>query len=382
MNTAVLKIQSPTDIPPAVEKARQVILNDGLVAFPTETVYGLAASADSPKALEKLVQLKQRPDEKPFTLHVGRKSDFDKYVPDLSILDRQLIRKALPGPLTIIFKLNPQQIKTIQNTLPAHQIPALYHNSSIGIRLPDNPIAIDLLSALEVPIVAPSANCAGKNPPTNAEDVLQQLDGRFDLLLDGGPTRYAKPSTIVILENNTINIVRPGVLDLRILQNMRSLNILFVCTGNTCRSPMAKGICRHFLAQQLNCPIQDLPSLGIRVDSAGIMAFSSAPAASNAVFACRDKGIDITDHRAQLLTVDLIQQADYVFVMDSDHLQMVLETVPQAAGKTQKLDDPREVADPIGRSLKDYRACAEQIEQAVRNRLRQITGDFPRNSAD
>jgi len=255
MKTEVINIKDLPDAQAAVARAHDVLEKGGLVAFPTETVYGLAANADLPQAIELLREIKERPDEKPFTLHIGNRAALDMYVPDLTLLNRQFLRKAWPGPLTAVFMLNASQMERIHGTLSEQRRKALFHNNSIGIRLPDDRVSQMMLSSFPSPVVAPSANRAGQAPPINAEDVLEQLDGKIELILNCGTTRYSQASTIVKLEGDSMQVLRKGVLDEELLQRMRSVNILFVCTGNTCRSPMAEGLCRRKLAEKLSCSV-------------------------------------------------------------------------------------------------------------------------------
>ncbi len=370
MKTKVIKLSKLTDITSAIDQAQKVLDQGGLVGFPTETVYGLAAKVASGSSLERLRRIKQRSADKPFTLHIARHEDLDRFVPDLTLLDRHFLRKAWPGPLTVIFELNGSQLELIQNNLPPFMVEALYHNNSIGIRLPDHPVARQLLAAVNGPVVAPSANLAHADSPTRAEDVLAQLGGEFELLLDSGPTRYGKSSTIIKLIADEMKIIRPGILDKGALERMRKLTILFVCTGNTCRSPIAEGFCRKLLAEKLDCAIDELPNKRYKVTSAGMMAFAGLQAAPDAVQACREANIDISTHRSRKLTLDMVNKADFILVMDNSHYRAVLNLSPQAEQKTQLLAGVREVADPIGMPLDTYRNCAREIAQGIRNRLK------------
>jgi tRNA threonylcarbamoyl adenosine modification protein (Sua5/YciO/YrdC/YwlC family) len=369
MQTTVIEVIEPGQITAGVEQACRVLRDGGIVCFPTETVYGLASNADLPNAVEKLNELKQRRSDKPYTLHIGQKSDVNRYVPRVGLLNRQLIRKAWPGPLTMVFGVEADQMKQVRRRVAEHQIPILYHDNTIGVRLPDHAAAQKMFTSVEFPVVAPSANPGDQPPPHRAQEALDYFDGKIDLVLDGGPCRFTQASTVIRLYNDRFEVLRAGVLDEQSIRRMRTLNILFVCTGNTCRSPMAEGFCRRDLAAMLGCPIDNLEALGCRIGSAGIMAFGGSPAAEYAVTACRENGVDISGHQSRTLTVELIQQADYIFVMDQSHSHVVKNLVGQAMEKTRKLDEPEDVSDPIGEPLKKYQQCAKQISQAVRKRL-------------
>ncbi len=352
-----------------VRRAARLLAEGGLVAFPTETVYGVGANAADFDAIRRLREVKGRAEEKPFTVHIARRSDLDRFVPSPGRIGRRLADKGWPGPLTLIFDVPDIDAAPVLNELPERRTHTLYHDGTIGLRCPDDRYACDLLTEAKVPVVAASANLAGEAAPICAADVLNDLDGKIDLLLDGGTTRYAKASTIVRVKGDGYEIVREGLYDARILQRFVKTGFLFVCTGNTCRSPMAAGLCRKLLAERLGCRPDELDDRGYGVMSAGAFAYSGGPASGGATAAMRSRGIDISAHRSQPLTVELIQAADHIFVMCPSHKEAVLELVPSAAGKTRLLDENDPIDDPIGGTDSVYEECAGHIERALRRRL-------------
>jgi len=372
MKTEVIKLDEERELSRAISRASEVLAGGGLVGFPTETVYGLAANVDQPDSLARLSQIKHRPAQKPYTLHLGDRAGLSRYVPALSLVDRQFLRKVWPGPLTVIFAVGEKQREVVGQKLPSRHFEALYHNNSIGIRLPDHPVARELLRCVDGPVVAPSANLAGGRPPTCAEEVVEQLGDEIDLLLDSGPTKYAKPSTIIRLSGDNMEVVREGVLDRGSLDRMRSVTLVFVCTGNSCRSPMAAGFCEQLLAEKLCCRVDQLGDKGYKIRSVGVMASEGSRAAPEAIQVCRELGVDISGHQAGLLTVEQLKQADYVFVMDRSHYHRVVSLEPEAADRSALLAGQDEIRDPIGMPLEVYRRSAAQIKQAVRERLNEI----------
>ena len=178
--------------PAAIAQAAQILRSGGLVAFPTETVYGLAADAMNPKAIERLNQVKGRPPEKPYSLHLHAAGQMSQFVSTVPPLAQALMARFWPGPLTIV-------MTGIDGT-------------SVGFRLPDHPVAHAFLEACGVPVVAPSANRSGSPPPTDAQEVIAALGEAFDCLLDGGPTQMGRESTVVQVTRDRIDVLREGAI--------------------------------------------------------------------------------------------------------------------------------------------------------------------------
>ena len=178
--------------PAAIAEAAATLRKGGLVAFPTETVYGLGADVTNPKAIARLNQVKGRPPEKPYSWHLHSAEQLRAYVTSVPPLATRLIERFWPGPLTIV--------------MPAD------NGAVLGFRLPDHPIAHAFLEACDVPVAAPSANRSGLPPPTDAKEVLAALNGSFDCLLDGGPTRLGRESTVVEIVQDRVEIRREGAI--------------------------------------------------------------------------------------------------------------------------------------------------------------------------
>ncbi|MCP4250417.1 MAG: threonylcarbamoyl-AMP synthase [bacterium] len=370
--TEVVSIKPEQARSEGIGRAIEVLRAGGLVAFPTETVYGLGARADLASAVARLREIKGRPDAKPFTVHIGRRGDLERFVPDPPGVGRRLARKGWPGPLTIVFAVSDPTTAPVMADLPADMAAAMYHQGTIGLRCPDDPIAGELLAAAGGPVVAASANRAGQAPPCRAEEVLSDLDGQVDLILDGGPSRYAKASTVVRLDGRGYELLREGVYDERTVRRLATQRVLLVCTGNTCRSPMAAGLLGHLLAEELGLSPSELEAAGWMVASAGTYAGAGMRAADEAVEVMRRLGLDISGHRSRPVTIEEVERADLIYTMTGLHRAAVLGLVPSAEARCRLVSSDGPIDDPIGQSTEVYGVCAAKIEAALKDRLTEV----------
>lgn len=190
--TVIFKVDPNFPDKEAIRQCACLIKRGGLVAFPTETVYGLGASLKNKTAVKELYKVKARPKNKPFTVHISSLSAIKLAGCVVTKKARRLIDKFWPGPLTIILKSK--------------------SGKKIGFRMPANKVALELIRKSGVPVVAPSANLSGSRPPKNAKEVLKSLDGRIDALIDAGRTAIGVESTVVDLTVEPIKILRRGAV--------------------------------------------------------------------------------------------------------------------------------------------------------------------------
>jgi len=368
MAPLVLDIESPEMQRDSVHQAVQAIAEGQVVAFPTETVYGIGASALNEDAVNRLFEIKGRPENQPMTLAIkGYEAALD-LAPAMCPLSRRLARRTWPGPLTLVLDASNSDSAVFQ--LPEFVQQRVISNGRVGMRVPQNNTLLDVLELSTGPLVLTSANRSGEADTVTAEEVIEQLGDDVDLVLNGGPCQLNTPSTVASIDNDGINILRQGALSPEDLRQLGSVMITLVCTGNTCRSPMAEILLKKLLAEHLDCELNELQSRGIMVESAGVAAMNGSPASAESIQSMTEVGLDLKDHASQQLTPLLARDADWILTMTNSHRDAIIQTWPQWINKTTVLaPSGHDISDPIGGPLEVYEACAEQIKQFLEGRM-------------
>ena len=332
-----------------------------LVAFPTETVYGLGADARNAEALARLTKVKGRRDGKPYALLVPSLKAAEAAAGGFGRIATKLARVYWPGPLTLV--------------VPR---PDSAGGGSIGLRLPDHRIARALIAHCGCPLATPSANKSGSDEPVTAQQVREQFNGEIAAVLDGGPASHGVPSTVIKVENESVEVLRKGNIKTDDLLELARPTLLFICTGNTCRSPMAAGFCMMEFEStpRGRDPGPDLGrgvALPFRVLSAGTAALDGERSDPMALEAMREVHIDISTHRTRGVNPSLIDSADWIFTMTQAHRDSILSLMPSCAERMQLLSKRgEEIPDPIAHSLEGYRQVRDKIAICLRDVVRLV----------
>lgn len=354
MKTEVLKLDGSADDMVKIRYATRLLQAGALVAFPTETVYGVGADARNPEALARLNQAKGREEGKPYALLCPNIRQAEELTTGFSRIARKLTRLYWPGPLTMV--------------VPRRG------GGTVGLRISEHPITRALLTQCGFPLATPSANKSGSpREPTSAAMVLDELQGDISVVLDGGNAWRGKPSTVVRVDpSGAPKVLREGVVPASEIVDVARPTILFVCTGNTCRSPMAEGFCRETLKDVFSAEGSALP---FRVLSAGTSAAEGQRADPMAVEAMKEMRIDVNEHRTRALSPALLDAADWIFTMTWAHRESILKIMPATRDRVWLLSSRSEdIPDPVSKSIDRYRQVRDRIAHCMRDVIRVVSG--------
>ena len=366
MNTQLLV---PTD--DTYSLASEILKNGGLVAFPTETVYGLGANALDRNAVLSIFAAKGRPADNPLIVHIHSRDQLEPLcrIPDNAF---PLMDAFWPGPLTLVVDASESGGKW--RSFSKDALKAIMPQNSCGFRAPQNDFLLNVIRRVGVPVVLTSANISGRPPATTVKEAIESLGDRVDLYVDGGPAAYGQPSTVAKIDENGITILREGAVSSKALKNASVKTIMFVCSANRGRSPMAEGITKVILGKELGVSPDKLEENGFRVISSGTDAYESLPATPPVIRVMEDDyGLSLKQHRSKRVTLEMLKDSDVVFTMEIAHRDLLHRLYPDGANRIITLSpDEKDIADPYGSSVKEHRKCARQLESLIKARLGMI----------
>lgn len=361
MAPQVLDVSAAGDPRDLVHRVVQALVEGKVVVLPTETVYIAAASGLADKAVQRLLALRDGKLDGPATLAVRSMDEVLDYVPRLPQVGQRLARRCWPGPVTLqIADAHPE---SAIHRLPRRVKEAVVSNGEIRVRVPAHDTVLSVLRLLAGPVVMIGAHRAAEEASVTAEEVLNRLDGQVDVVLDDGRCKFAQRSSIVRVDDKGFSVLRQGVFNEMNLKRLASFMIVLVCTGNTCRSPMAEALLKKRIAERMGCKIEELEDRSVVVMSAGLSAPPGGRAAAEAIQTMHERKLDLTQHESQPLSERLVRFADCIITMTAGHRQAILQAWPDAEPRVHLISQGHgDVADPIGGPIELYRRCAEQLD--------------------
>lgn len=365
----ILHTDDPRDV---IHEVVQTLVEGGLVGLPTETLYSVVACSAHAAAASRLEELLRVVGVEDCVLAVKGPHEALDFLSDPAPLVQKFLRRFWPGPVTL--SINIGRPAGLTKSLPESAQTALLAAGRLHLRAPGGEVFGAVSRLVPAPLLMSGETAAERPAWATADALATQCGDRVDLVVDSGPCKYGVPSSIVAMSANGWELKREGVVSRRTLERLSGQLFLFVCTGNTCRSPMAEGLFRKLLAERFECSEDDLVDRGFFVASAGVSAGPGSPPSPEAVEVLKARGVDLRGHESQPITPHLLSQADRIFTMTRSHRDVLLREFPDAAPRVSLLArDGTDVSDPIGAPIDDYRRCAEQIEHHLRAILDEIS---------
>ncbi len=350
------KSDDPRDI---VHLGVQALAEGHVVVLPSNYSYLLVASGLHANAVDQLRQIATRSGVGEVSLLVRSADETLDYFPDISSAARRLARKAWPGP--VILSIRDSHASSLLRCLEERVCKTLQDaNNRIRVWQPEHAVLEHIFRLCSGPLLS----VAARDLKGALLRTVEQLNPEESVLaIDDGSVLTPGEPTVVAIDGNTGQVIQPGMVDEKWLQHISQWSVLFVCTGNTCRSPMAQAMMEKKIAAKFGKMTIDgeRPIVAL---SAGVSAFGGDPASHGALEAIRQFGTNLDGHQSTQLTSHLVEKADLILAMGERHKHVIVSQWPSAASKVHLISpDAGEISDPFGGPLEGYQKCAQQLDK-------------------
>jgi len=391
------RTEDPRDV---IHTAVQALAEGHLVAFPNDGHYIIAASGLRNQSIGKLRRLIKALNVSAFVpgafLMMRSIDEVSDYSPNVSELGVRIGRRCWPGPIDLV--LEHTHDRSLVNSLPSEVREIVLQNGYFGLSCPRHEAVQQVARLIAGPLVLipafrperstvprsePRSDLASVAPNASQDELSlvvepSHVSGDVAFVVDSGVIERVGLSTLIRVRGNNCEILREGLMTAENLSASTSFTILLVCTGNTCRSPMAEALLRSKLMLRFEQADSSQPMM-FKVVSAGVAAQPGGPASDGALHVMQERGMDLDNHQSRSISQGLLERSDLILTMTSNHRQAILSRWPQVSSKTFCLAPTGgEVSDPYGGTVDAYRKCADLIDQFLDNWIEKLdTNLFP-----